>query len=330
MISPCASFHHRLLKVTKVGILWWSFYIEDGGVSMKVLAWLSQGMFPLGAQEQDGLCAISLLGEDGQPCERVLLSGVSGTGKTTVLEGIAAVWAAAEAWLSGGDPELPRGQVALLLSGIAGETILFICAQDGAFWDTAVARHPQVPALGWCGRQARGRKEDVGAALCARWRQEAESLPNVLHIEEYTLPDSDRQGTEEALRALRQVAPERADAVLSGARALLYGKAIEATDTGLCVRLERGGSHALSALSAGERRILHLLVAIARDLHPGGVLLVDEPEAHLHPSQALGLLTTLEMLVLPDDGQLVLTSHTPEVWRRYENLGVNVVLEGGA
>jgi hypothetical protein len=42
----------------------------------------------------------------------------------------------------------------------------------------------------------------------------------------------------------------------------------------------------------------------------------------------LGVLTTLERMALPEGGQMLLTSHAPEVWRRYAGLGVRVTLEG--
>ncbi len=297
---------------------------------MKVMAWYSCGVYPLDLNEENGLCTLSFRDEDGKACDRVLLTGVSGVGKSRMLSGMRDAWAAMEAWLDGAEPTAWSGEIALLIDGLLDRPALCVCARGASFWEAVCAACPDAAAIGWVGGEARGLELPGVAALRARRAGSAQSLPNLLLTGQAPVRIQDEMGLDEALAALWAQDAERARAMLGALGRLLYGKRIELDGGRAQVRLERGGAHALAALSSGEQRVVAQMIEIARALHHGGVLLADEPEMHLHPSQVLGLLTTLEQLVLPSGGQIVLTSHTPEVWRRYNNLGVNVMLEGRA
>jgi AAA15 family ATPase/GTPase len=72
--------------------------------------------------------------------------------------------------------------------------------------------------------------------------------------------------------------------------------------------------------------VLIQLYLIQRWLEPGGVVLIDEPDLHLHPSLIPGFLATLESLVAERKGQLFLTSHVLEIWDRYESTGRRIGL----
>lgn len=328
--TPSLTASARLIACRKLGILKARRRAESNdrsyeGDVMKAMIWYSRGVYPLDAYERDSLCAISFLEADGTPCDRVLLSGVSGTGKSTVLAGIAAVWRAVEALRSGGEAELWSGETALLMDGLLDKPVLCICARGHAFWDEVAGRHPGLTAIGWI--QNAPQSAGLADLLRERWGS-AEELPNVLLVRQDERDDlRARDDLGEQLISLHRTAPDRAQRLLGALAALIYGKRIVMENGSPLVRLERGGEHALDALSSGERRIVSFLTSIAANLRPGGVLLLDEPDMHLHPSQVLGLLTTMEQLALPAGGQMFLTSHTPEVWRRYNNLGVNVRLE---
>ncbi|WP_207191882.1 AAA family ATPase [Halochromatium roseum] len=69
------------------------------------------------------------------------------------------------------------------------------------------------------------------------------------------------------------------------------------------------------------------LYLINRWLEKGGVALIDEPDLYLHPSLVSSFLARLEKMVADRDGQLLITSHVPEVWSRYEALGRRILLE---
>jgi energy-coupling factor transporter ATP-binding protein EcfA2 len=77
-------------------------------------------------------------------------------------------------------------------------------------------------------------------------------------------------------------------------------------------------SHPLDELSSGERQVLIQLYLISRWLQPGGVVLLDEPDLHLHPSLIRLFLGRVEAIVAERKGQLFITSHLPEIWREYE------------
>jgi len=114
----------------------------------------------------------------------------------------------------------------------------------------------------------------------------------------------------------------------------LVGKAIRSQPTSrlrLVVDIKDGEgerSHPLDELSAGERQVLIQIYLISRWLQPGGVVLLDEPDLHLHPSLIQMLLGRIEAIVADRKGQLFLTSHLPEVWQRYETAALRVKLGG--
>ena len=89
---------------------------------------------------------------------------------------------------------------------------------------------------------------------------------------------------------------------------------------------KRGQSHGLDDLSAGEHQVLILLYLLSRWAEQGAVVLIDEPDLYLHPSLVNGLLSSLEKLVADIGGQLIITSHQPDIWQRYEASGKRIEL----
>lgn len=90
----------------------------------------------------------------------------------------------------------------------------------------------------------------------------------------------------------------------------------------------RDNFHYLDDLSAGEHQVLIQLYLIHRWLQPGGVVLIDEPDLHLHLSLIPSFLASLESVVKEKQGQLLLTSHLPDIWERYESVGLRISLGG--
>ena len=103
---------------------------------------------------------------------------------------------------------------------------------------------------------------------------------------------------------------------------------IQPGESRLRVKLKnkRGQSHGLDDLSAGEHQVLIMLFLLARWAERGAVVMVDEPDLYLHPSLVSGLLSSLERLVKDLGGQLIITSHQPEIWQRYEASGRRIEL----
>jgi AAA domain, putative AbiEii toxin, Type IV TA system len=64
----------------------------------------------------------------------------------------------------------------------------------------------------------------------------------------------------------------------------------------LLVRLPTGERHDLSRLSDGEQQVLALMYFARRTSATGGILLIDEPELHLHPSLQQALIEVLRQM----------------------------------
>ncbi len=141
-----------------------------------------------------------------------------------------------------------------------------------------------------------------------------------------------RGQVEASLIAMKTVNPERYEEVLHELNAFLKPKHIlPDPDQNMRLRVstgEEGRTHSLDDLSAGEHQILIQLFLVSRSLMPGGLVMIDEPDLHLHPSLLSLYLTRLELLVQKRNGQLLLTSHNPELWARYEARDNRVQLEG--
>jgi len=103
---------------------------------------------------------------------------------------------------------------------------------------------------------------------------------------------------------------------------------IRAGENRLRIKLKnnRGQFHFLDDLSAGEHQILIQLYLLYRWLEPGGIVLIDETDLHLHPSLIAGFLAALESLIEEKKGQLLLTSHLPDIWNRYDSIGRRISL----
>ena len=136
---------------------------------------------------------------------------------------------------------------------------------------------------------------------------------------------------EAGLINLKLASPESFDRLIDDMNGFLHGKNIQKDvklgENRLRVKLP-DSSHFLDELSAGERQVLILLFIVGSRMQQGGIVLVDEPDLHLHPSLVPRMLDQLEKMVVKDRvGQLFVTSHAPEVWQRYEAVGQRVLLE---
>lgn len=147
-------------------------------------------------------------------------------------------------------------------------------------------------------------------------------------------PTADWRGqVESSLIAMKTVNPERYASVLSELNAFLEPKCIlpdPDQNMRLRVKTGSGNEHSLDDLSAGEQQILIQLYLVSRSLMPGGLVMIDEPDLHLHPSLLSLYLSRLELLVQSRKGQMMLTSHNPELWSRYEAKGNRVQLGGAS
>jgi len=143
-------------------------------------------------------------------------------------------------------------------------------------------------------------------------------------------PTSDWKGQLEAsLFNMKATLPDLYPEMMKNLNQFFTGKVIEEDihpGQRQQVRLANGDTHTLDELSSGEHQVLIMLFMVQRWLQPGGVVLIDEPDLHLHPSLVSPLLATLENIIQKKHGQLILTSHATDVWQRYESLGLRYPL----
>ncbi|MDC7805142.1 AAA family ATPase [Sphingomonas sp. BLCC-B65] len=83
------------------------------------------------------------------------------------------------------------------------------------------------------------------------------------------------------------------------------------TRSDILVELPGGKAHGLADLSNGERELLGLLYFVSQISTLGGVLLLDEPEKHLHPTLQLAALNAMSSIA--DRGQAIVVTHSAPV-----------------
>ena len=85
--------------------------------------------------------------------------------------------------------------------------------------------------------------------------------------------------------------------------------------------------HPIGDLSSGERQMLLLVGFLGAFLRPGGIVLLDEPDLHIHIGMVDQLLETVEWVVKQRKGQLIVASQAVRVWDWYgrpeEHLDLN-------
>jgi predicted ATPase len=89
------------------------------------------------------------------------------------------------------------------------------------------------------------------------------------------------------------------------------------------VALPSGPTHGLAELSNGEREMLALMYFVRRLSAAGGVLLIDEPEKHLHPSLQGALFEAMRGLA--GRAQIVVVTHSPSLIAAAEPAGILTV-----
>ena len=85
--------------------------------------------------------------------------------------------------------------------------------------------------------------------------------------------------------------------------------------------------HRVDELSSGERQMLLILGFTIAFLREGGIVIVDEPDLHIHTAMTTQLMQMLDHIVQRRHGQLIAASHSETVWdyfsRTTERLDLN-------
>jgi energy-coupling factor transporter ATP-binding protein EcfA2 len=72
-----------------------------------------------------------------------------------------------------------------------------------------------------------------------------------------------------------------------------------------------------TGLSSGERQMLLLVVYTVCLLREESILVIDEPDLHIHIGMVAQLMETLERVVRERNGQLIVASHSQLIWNWY-------------
>lgn len=260
---------------------------------------------------------------------RTVIAGSNGTGKTTVLDAIYAliesvVNARAAAWLRTGS-----AQAGIILTDLPvelGEVVRI----DSEEHKRAV--EPLVHAI----RQAESGER--GFANCVYFPSEGRSLQPKRTGEvvaeqadyqwTYRFADSGkwRGSLESFLVAMdyRDLMAQRIgnneegefQQFVTRINRLWGGKRVVGVDQNsfrVLVSVGNGKPISIDELSSGEKQVLLMLGEIQRRLRPGGILLIDEPEIHLHPRWQRLFIRGLTELCAELNAQMILTTHSEEV-----------------
>ncbi|HEY3966382.1 MAG TPA: AAA family ATPase [Planctomycetaceae bacterium] len=84
--------------------------------------------------------------------------------------------------------------------------------------------------------------------------------------------------------------------------------------------------HPLDALSSGEKQILLLVGFTVCMLQEGGIVIVDEPDLHVHISLLRQLLDMLAAVVREKKGQFIVAAHSQLVWNWFSRKAEQVEL----
>ena len=74
-----------------------------------------------------------------------------------------------------------------------------------------------------------------------------------------------------------------------------------------------GYEHPIGGLSSGERQMVPIIGFIAATLRPGGIVMLDDPDLHIHMGMVRQLMDSIDAIVNARDGQVIVASHSEHV-----------------
>ncbi len=97
--------------------------------------------------------------------------------------------------------------------------------------------------------------------------------------------------------------------------AFFSGKTLEWIKGELLVRIgATGETHDLSALSSGEKQVVILVAELLRRWRPGSLILIDEPESHMHPTWLAQLWRLLLKWQRERGAQVIVATQSPQLF----------------
>lgn len=291
---------------------------------------------------------------------RLLLQGVNGCGKSTILESIAKLWDFFGDWIDAGPDRFnPRKSrclkhyfsvsdlVAMELSELppAGGS-MWIGMGKEKFWDELKNEHPSAEFTGLV--QSKGTWElHLPSVDWTMFRRRSlvgtEPQPNIVYF-----PPEDRTVTlgsgraphlidlmpyrwlatynshvdlESLLLTIQSQSQTEYDASITLINQSLDNQHKEIVGFGPSGLIVRGDTdyghvyeHPIDQLSSGEKQMLILIVFLAATLRRGGIVVIDEPDLHIHMVMIQQLLSSIESVTKEREAQVIVASHSQDVW----------------
>lgn len=132
--------------------------------------------------------------------------------------------------------------------------------------------------------------------------------------------DGERMDDDALAARIRYVLGRMDDSQIEMALAALS----DALDLGLeRARLLNDGFH--QTLSAGQRIVANIIVDLCLHLRQRSLVLLDEPETHLHPQLVTRLLSVLDELLAAFDSMAVIATHSPIVVQQTLSARVHII-----
>jgi|GEM_PF-1131617 len=147
-----------------------------------------------------------------------------------------------------------------------------------------------------------------------KWRGSLESFLSSLYWRDLqTWYDESKKTNGHAVKAQNQGEFLQFVKIING---FLSGKQIEGVDRQtfrVQIKTDNGLELSFDQLSSGEKQIILLLGEIQRRIQHGSIIMIDEPEIHLHPRWQRMLMRALTDLCEAYNAQLIITTQSEEI-----------------
>jgi hypothetical protein len=307
-------------------------------------------------------CDVPAQGSELPPAarRRLLLRGANGSGKTVVLETIAALWRFLGDWIDVGNnqpapPEHPGNDLAAtdlaaleIHDLVPGARPLWVAVGRADACDDLKRAYPKHTFAGLRRTGGEWYTALPDASFLATFRQRSlsgtEPCANIVYFPpegrtvlaprkgraqllstipfHWFAPFDPKVNIDSVLLTVLAHAPERFDECLRLVNQVLTNGNKRVVGFSPMGRLVVEGvttpgktyKHPVELLSSGEKQMLLTIGFVFAFLRPGGILLIDEPDLHIHNSMVVPLMEALESIVRERQGQLIVVSHSTLVW----------------